>query len=156
MVFTDGLLTYSQPNVIRLDKVFRSHNNLFMFEELITGGDLFSYIMRKGGYLDEAEGSIIILQLLEAISYLHKHNIVHRDVKPENVLVASLAEGARIVLSDFGSAVDLGTSVNKKIARMFSLAGTDEYAAPYVHLPLLPKPDCLCGLERFLARTKLC
>ena len=96
----------------------------------MTGGDLFSYIMRKGGYLDEAEGSVIILQVLNAIKYLHDNELVHRDVKPENILVASLAEGARIILSDFGSAIDLQRVMHKKVARMFSLAGTDEYAAP--------------------------
>ena len=86
--------------------------------------------MRRGGSLDEAEGGVIVMQILEALKHLHEHEIVHRDVKPENILVASIAEAARVVLSDFGSAVYLPNHVDKKIVRMFSLAGTDEYAAP--------------------------
>ena len=113
-----------------MDKVFRSTNTLYIFEELVAGGDLFSYITARGGHLDEAAGGFIIMQILEGIKYLHSNGVVHRDIKPENVLLASCAEAPRVVLSDFGSAVDFNTLADPKITRMFSLAGTYEYAAP--------------------------
>lgn len=99
----------------------------------MTGGDLFSYIAYKGGKLHEAECGIIIIQLLEAIRYLHTNGIVHRDVKPENILVDSLREGARVVLSDFGSASSNVTDVDSEnLRRMMSVTGTFEYSAPLV------------------------
>ena len=96
---------------------------------MIAGGDLFSYITYKGGKLHEAECGVIVIQLLEALRYLHSNGIVHRDVKPENILLDSLREGARIVLSDFGSAISYANEVDC-FKRLMSVTGTLEYSAP--------------------------
>ncbi|KAL9119819.1 MAG: hypothetical protein Q9187_003626 [Circinaria calcarea] len=92
----DSCLTEIQPNVVHLEKVFQTVNTLYVFEELITGGDLFSYIEHKGGRLNEAETAVILRQILEALEHLHSLDIVHRDLKPENILMASLDDAARI------------------------------------------------------------
>ena len=59
---------------------------------------------------------------------------VHRDIKPENILMSSWRDGARIVLSDFGSARSLkpvkDAAASSAVARMNSLVGTAGYAAP--------------------------
>ena len=109
-----------------------------MFQELITGGDLFSYLKHKGGRLHEAEAGIMIIQILEAVKYLHGKGIVHRDIKPENILMTSREEGARVVLSDFGHAF-YNANDCKMIKRVKSMAGTFGTLAPYVLE--LPKSD---------------
>ena len=116
------------PNIIAMQKVFWSSNTIFIFLELITGGDLFSYIDYKGGRLREVEAAVITRQVLKGVKYLHQLGIVHRDLKPDNILITSLNDGARIVISDFGSARLLPESQN---GNMFSMVGTLEYVSSH-------------------------
>ncbi|CAI6333392.1 unnamed protein product [Periconia digitata] len=125
----------SHPNIIGIEKVFYSTNTLYIFEELVTGGDLFSYLENKGGRLSDIETAVIIRQILKGTEYLHNCNIVHRDLKPENILMTSLEEGGRIVITDFGNARALpqNESLDDRKTRMFSLVGTWGFAAPEIN-----------------------
>lgn len=98
-----------------------------MFTELVTCGDLFSFVRNKGP-LEETTTALIVRQVLLALEYLHDQNIVHRDVKPDNILMTSHEVGGRVVLADFGCA----RLVNQSGQRMSSVVGTPEYCAPYV------------------------
>ena len=135
----DILKNLSHPNIVALEKVFWSHNTIFIFQELITGGDLFSFVEFKGGRLNDIQAAVIIRQILKGVGYLHKQDIVHRDIKPDNILMTSLEDGARVVITDFGNARFLpGRNKAKaldtnKYQRMFSYVGTLEYAAPEIH-----------------------
>jgi pheromone a factor receptor len=132
----DILKDLDHPNIIKLEKVFWSENNFYIFQELVTGGDLFSYIETKGGRLYDIEAAVILRQVLKAIEYLHERDIVHRDLKPDNILITSTAEGARIVVTDFGNARYFPENLSQlhhlpvKKRRMFTIAGTMEYVAP--------------------------
>ena len=97
----------------------------YIFQDLLTAGDLFSFLEFKNGRLLAIEAAVIVRQILIALNYLHDHNIVHRDLKPDNVLMTSLANGSRIVLTDFGCARYINES-----ARMSTIMGTFEYTAP--------------------------
>lgn len=98
------LHSISHPNIIALDKVFVTNNNLYIFQDLLTGGDLYSYLNSKNNNLLEVEVATIVWQILMAVQYLHDRNIVHRDLKPENIMLTSLTTGARVVLTNFSSA----------------------------------------------------
>lgn len=123
----------SHPNVINVEKVFWSSDTIYMFQELITGGDLFSYMERKGDTLTSLEAATIILQLLKAVDYLHDRNIVHRDLKPDNILLAYPEDGTRIVVTDFGNARVVPSRTGSRNGRMFTNAGTVEYIAPEIY-----------------------
>ncbi|KAF1838993.1 Pkinase-domain-containing protein [Decorospora gaudefroyi] len=135
----DILKDLSHPNVVAIEKVFWSHNTIYIFLELVTGGDLFSYLEYKDGRLGSMQAAAVVRQILKGIEYLHDQDIVHRDLKPDNILMTSLEDGARVVITDFGSARFLpGKNGRKamrtnKYHRMFSCVGTLEYAAPEIH-----------------------
>ena len=98
----------------------------YIFQDLVTAGDLFSYLEWKNGILSEVEAAVITRQVLVALSFLHKNNIVHRDLKPDNILMTSLAAGSRVILTDFGAA----RRIENKRERLKSLVGTLDYLAP--------------------------
>jgi pheromone a factor receptor len=107
----------------------------YIFQEMITGGDLFSYIENQGGSVSDADSAVIVLQILKAVEFLHDRGIVHRDLKPDNVLMTSPTQGARVVLTDFGNARYMpgwgpGDGNTLLSRRMYSVVGTYEYAAP--------------------------
>jgi serine/threonine protein kinase len=145
----DILKDLSHPNIVSIEKVFWSNNTIYILQELVTGGDLFSFIEYKGGRLDNIQAVIVIRQILLGIEYLHAQEIVHRDLKPDNILMTSLEDGARVVITDFGSArflpdaASLSDQNTKKPQRMFSYVGTLEYAAPEIHKvnPTIPADD---------------
>ncbi|USW51669.1 Putative serine/threonine-protein kinase, active [Septoria linicola] len=123
----------SHPNIIALEAVISTPYNVYIFQDLVTGGDLLSHAERNGP-MEEAQAAIILRQLLEAVKYLHDNQIVHRDIKPENILMTSWKAGGRIVLTDFGQSrtiVDLENAAKKAgVFRMQTLVGTLGYAAP--------------------------
>ncbi|KAF3042071.1 hypothetical protein E8E11_007006 [Didymella keratinophila] len=135
----DILKDLSHPNIVHVQKVFWSRSTIYMFQELVTGGDLFSYIEYKQGKIPSIESAVIIRQVLKGVEYLHGQDIVHRDLKPDNILMTSLDSGARVVITDFGNARFLPNAdsqrdyTNNKLGRMFSIVGTLEYTAPEIH-----------------------
>ncbi|GIZ47415.1 hypothetical protein CKM354_001050600 [Cercospora kikuchii] len=129
------LKALSHPNIMALEAVYCTPYNVYIFQDLITGGDLMSHVQRTGR-LSEAQAAIILRQLLEAVKYLHAHGIVHRDIKPENILVTSWKDGGRIVLTDFGQSRPTGNVQNTgnqaRVSRMQTLVGTVGYCAPEI------------------------
>lgn len=55
--------------------------------EYCNGGDLEKYIKTKGGRLTETESLMIFKELIDAFKVMHEKNIIHRDIKPQNILI---------------------------------------------------------------------
>lgn len=86
----------------------RGYQLLYM--ELCTGGDLLNYLRRRRS-LDEPIAKLFMFQIIRALGYLHEKDIVHRDIKLENILLTNLGE---IKLCDFGVAEVLEYHLVKK------------------------------------------
>lgn len=115
------------PHIVGFRDWFESREKFYIVTQLATGGELFDRIVQQGRFT-EHDASLVIVQILEAIEYLHKQNIVHRDIKPENVLYLDKAQDSNIVLADFGIAKKLESPDEK----LQSSAGSFGYAAPEV------------------------
>ncbi|CAI7759903.1 unnamed protein product, partial [Closterium sp. NIES-53] len=146
-------------NVVRLHAVFEDHENIHLVMELCRGGGLFDY-MRTNGPLTERAAASVCFQLLSALDHCHACGVLHRDVKPENVLLAR-AEGdfGSIKLIDFGIAAEHQPGV-----RSSTLCGTPLYLAPETLDGVWsPQADvwaagvvsyaALCGVPPFWAET---
>ncbi|ESO85347.1 hypothetical protein LOTGIDRAFT_130545, partial [Lottia gigantea] len=112
------------PNIVKVVDVFE--NDLFVqmvMEKHGLGMDLFEFIDRCPR-MDEALASYIFRQMVAGISYLHSKNILHRDVKDENII---LDERFHIKLIDFGAAAYM------EPGKLFgTFCGTLEYCSPEV------------------------
>ncbi len=99
--------------------------------EMIEGRPLDGILLTRQR-LSPGQAVAVTLQLCEALAEVHRHGIVHRDVKPSNVLIAQSANSDRVVLIDFGIAKinsEEDPSVSK-LTKAGELLGTVEYMAP--------------------------
>ncbi|PIC13943.1 hypothetical protein B9Z55_027514 [Caenorhabditis nigoni] len=94
----ENLQQLSHPHITRLFRVISTPSDIFLIMELVSGGELFSYITKKGT-LSIKESRRYFQQIISGVSYCHKHMIVHRDLKPENLLLDS---NKNIKIADFG------------------------------------------------------
>ena len=74
--------------------------------ELVSGGEVFDRICSRGPY-SERDASLLLRQVAAALQHLHSRGLAHRDVKPENLLLADRSEHALVKLCDFGLATPL-------------------------------------------------
>ncbi|KAI3370314.1 hypothetical protein L3Q82_025085, partial [Scortum barcoo] len=95
--------------------------------EYLPGGDLMSLLNRYEDQFDEAMAQFYLAELVEAIHAVHQLGYVHRDVKPENVLIDRTGH---IKLADFGSAARL--TANKTVAAPTVPVGTQDFLSPEV------------------------
>ncbi|KAJ4960788.1 hypothetical protein NE237_020698 [Protea cynaroides] len=94
----DILISVRNPFVVRFFYSFTSRENLYLVMEYLNGGDLYS-LLRNLGCLDEDVARIYIAEVVLALEYLHSLHVVHRDLKPDNLLIA---HDGHIKLTDFG------------------------------------------------------
>ncbi|XP_071685791.1 probable serine/threonine protein kinase IREH1 [Rutidosis leptorrhynchoides] len=154
----DILISVRNPFVVRFFYSFTCRENLYLVMEYLNGGDLYS-LLRNLGCLDEDVARIYIAEVVLALEYLHSLRVVHRDLKPDNLLIA---HDGHIKLTDFGlskvglidSTDDLsgpamsGTSLlgenasqsqslsesQQEIRKNRSAVGTPDYLAPEILL----------------------
>ncbi|CAI5532752.1 unnamed protein product [Closterium sp. Naga37s-1] len=115
------------PYIVTLKEALEDKTAIHLIMELCPGGDLFEQIKSRA-QLSEPEAASIVRQLLEALIHSHSLGILHRDVKPENIILCSPTSCSSIKLIDFGVATLLpeGALCNEA-------AGTPEYMAPEVY-----------------------
>eukprot|EP01040_Poterioochromonas_malhamensis_P000194 gene195-202_t len=93
--------TVCHPNIMRIEKVFQVGSRFYLAFPLCTGGELFDAIVDRG-HFSEHDAAVIIHDLISALHALHAHDILHLDIKPENILFANKDIDSRILLTDFG------------------------------------------------------
>ncbi len=99
------------PNIIQFEEVFENFDQLMIVMEYFPGQELFDVILARK-YFTEDGAKPIFAQIARALHYLHCLNIIHRDVKPENILVSNnvnpLTGQQTVKLLDFGLSKNAG------------------------------------------------
>lgn len=90
-------------NIVRLDDFIQTANNYYLVFEHCTGGDLQTYLREKGS-LNEFAAQSIVYQLAQALRQLSQNEIMHRDLKPQNILLSGSPDDPVVKLADFGLA----------------------------------------------------
>ncbi|XP_066143838.1 serine/threonine-protein kinase D3 isoform X1 [Euwallacea fornicatus] len=121
------LQNLSHPGVVNLERMFETPERIFVVMEKLKGDMLEMILSHENGRLTERVTKFLITQILIALKHLHSKNIVHCDLKPENVLLNSDSEFPQVKLCDFGFARIIG---EKSFRR--SVVGTPAYLAPEV------------------------
>ncbi len=119
----------AHPNIVTVHDASEQNGHLYIVMQLVSGGTLkqrLDQLQSLGKVMDTAEVVQIFSQLADALSYAHEQGIIHRDIKPVNVL---MDHSARPILSDFGIAKVLA-STQEGLTRPGAGVGTPEYMSP--------------------------
>ncbi|KAI5959130.1 uncharacterized protein KGF55_005473 [Candida pseudojiufengensis] len=118
-------LTNSDPKLINLIDYFETNDSFYLVTDLANGGDLFQKITENDSKkLDISTSKQIIIQLIDCLNFLHKNNIIHRDIKTENIFF-KFKNSNSILLGDFG----LSKVINPN-TKLNEICGTISYMAP--------------------------
>lgn len=115
------------PFIVKLFYSFQNDQKVYFVLEYCPGGELFNLLQKKRR-LSEEQAIFYSSQMILALEHLHRHDIVYRDLKPENVLIT---ESGYIKITDFGLS---RMNVKKNDAK--SICGTPEYLAPEIIMKL--------------------
>ncbi|EME87527.1 uncharacterized protein MYCFIDRAFT_212922 [Pseudocercospora fijiensis CIRAD86] len=116
------------PSIVAYHDYQDVSNHLYIIMEFVPCGDLQQYLTEYGP-LPESIAKQMASQVFDALDYLHKKNITHRDIKPDNILLSSIdPKNFLIKLSDFG----LSKAVQNNDTFLKTFCGTLLYCAPEV------------------------
>jgi len=156
------------PNIVRLlDSGLMDDGRIYAVFEYVPGKTLASLLAERGA-LDPVEAQHLMLQILDALSCAHEQGVVHRDLKPHNVMVVTTGARPNALVLDFGlGALVKGSEpdAHSKLTGTYEVLGTPAYAAPEQLRGDQPSPasdlfswalvflECLTGVRPIQGKT---
>jgi serine/threonine protein kinase len=131
-IFTSELsalkLLRAHPHIPKLHASFHDDCHMYMGLDYAAGGDLRFHLNNNCGFTLE-QVTYFVGCVGSALNFIHRHNMLHRDVKPENIV---LTNGGRPLLTDYGVAY---VETHRALALCKESSGTQQYLAPEVFTP---------------------
>ncbi|CAL8378090.1 serine/threonine-protein kinase 17B [Gadus morhua] len=119
-------LAWDNPRVVNLHAAHETDHDIILVLEYAAGGEIFDHCV-SDELLPEAQVTRLIRQMLEGVQHLHSSNLVHLDLKPQNILLTQQSPPGDIKIVDFGLSRRLGTA-----GELREILGTPEYVAPEI------------------------
>jgi serine/threonine protein kinase len=124
-----AIAAVDEPHIVPVYAAGEADGVLYIATRFVAGGDLSSLLRRSGGPLEPGRAADLIVQVAAALDAAHQIGLVHRDVKPGNVLIETLpGRPEHAYLSDFGLTKAASGSTGITVTGMF--LGTPDYCAP--------------------------
>ncbi|KAF9366208.1 CBL-interacting serine/threonine-protein kinase 24 [Mortierella sp. NVP85] len=130
---SDLLKSIQHPNIVGFREVVETSTQMCIVLDYASGGELFEFVAKKRPQATEQDIQYIFAQIVDAVDYLHQNNIVHRDLKLENVLLEPRAGAPlrpTVKLTDFG----LAKVIEQDAPLLTTRCGSEDYAAPEIIL----------------------
>lgn len=136
------LKSLRHKNVVRFYDSYDEGDTMYVVMEYVSGGELFTRIVSDDEVFLEKDVARIVRTLAEALKHCKDHGVIHRDIKPQNLLLTD-TEGRELKLADFNLSIQLDPeAVNFSL--MQTMCGTPNYVAPEI---LSQKPyDFKCDI----------
>ncbi|KAI3355526.1 hypothetical protein L3Q82_017904 [Scortum barcoo] len=156
-------LATASTRVVNLHQVYEMSSEMVLVLEFAAGGEIFNQCVsdREDEAFSEEDVKRLMRQILEGVSFLHQNNVVHLDLKPQNILLTSSSPLGDIKIVDFG----LSRMVSSH-QELREIMGTPEYVAPEIlnYEPISTATDMwsigvlayvmLTGISPFLGEDK--
>jgi formylglycine-generating enzyme required for sulfatase activity/serine/threonine protein kinase len=99
------LAQLDHPNIVRVRQFFEANGTAYLVMDYYAGLSLAEHLESQGGRLPEAQAKDLLLPILDGLRAVHARDVLHRDIKPQNIYLARLPSGGvRPILLDFGAA----------------------------------------------------
>lgn len=108
---------FNHPGIIQVFYYFEENNTAYMVMEYLRGQTLGELLKQRQGKIPEDQALNLIFQVGEALEILHQEQFLHRDIKPDNIM---LADDGRVVLIDFGAARDFASDSTTRHTTMLT------------------------------------
>ena len=116
----------THPNIVAVYDWGKVNNTYFIAMEFVQGLTLAS-VLKEKLRLDARQASDIAVDIASALGFAHENGVVHRDIKPGNILIGSMGQ---VKVADFGIARALGAAVEDGLTQTGSVMGTATYLSP--------------------------
>ena len=123
---TNLMKRFNHPNITKILEVFHDEEYMLIIMEYINGGNLFSFV-KKRRKLSEKTAKFLFRQIILGIKHIHSQNVVHRDIKLENIIIDF---NNTVKICDFG----IGKVLDSSNELLFDKCGTPMYMAPEIIL----------------------
>jgi serine/threonine-protein kinase len=116
----------NHPNIVRVFKAAWNDDLCWFTMEFVQGQD-FKVVLRSG-QSPIRKGAEIVAKVARAMDFAHRHQVIHRDLKPQNIMVVEESGEPKVL--DFGLAKSISKEQQEKLTQMGSFLGTPAYMAP--------------------------